>query len=179
LLANIDKIAKVKMVGFKGHRKRVSPDLMVKVNVCREYQAGADGGSPSFDEKVDVWVSPEGRKHAWASKLASVLKPIAIKALKAEGMFPTNEKGYRVAPECVGMVEIGQFTEQNSYSDDSYLAIRADTDRLARMVAGAVENVLPVSGGGVHGTYGYKGSGLKKGSDGEYVYHYSSFGIGD
>jgi hypothetical protein len=115
---------------------------------------------------VQVWVAKEGKSRPWMRKFVSVVKSSAMKAAKAD------KKGVQ------GLAEVGAYSEQNAWSDDSYLAIRADHDELAKLVLDAAKKALPVGGGGVPGSRGYRGSGAKGGS-GEYAYHWHSFGIGD
>jgi hypothetical protein len=83
-----------------------------------------------------------------------------------------------VDPESVGLAEIGIFHVQNSYSDDSYLAVRADSDAIAKLVIQAFKKVVRPGGGGVPGS-SYRAQGSVDGGSGAYTYHYHSFGIGD
>jgi hypothetical protein len=152
------------MVGFRFGKTRVSPEVVARVKVCEDYKSGTGKG------KVEVWISPAGKKNSWIAKLG--------KALQAPLAGALDTASYDLKGKCRGLVEIGQFSMQNSWSDDSYVAVRADTEEIARVVMETLKKVLPVSGGGVPGSTGYKGSGEQKQGDGEYVYHYSSFGIG-
>jgi hypothetical protein len=163
------------MVGFKYGNQRVSPEVVGRVRACFKYEPekkGKEGGA--FTATVEVWISPEGKKTDFMAKLAKALPPVLSAAMQKEGMYPAG----KMSPSCVGLAEIGTFHQQNSWSDDSYIAIRADTDEIAKIVGDVQKKVVPVGGGGVPGS-SYKGSGMQKQADGEYVYHHYSFGIGD
>lgn len=164
-------------INYQGRRR---PEMIARVRSCWEHVPAEKRGTGKgeFVPKIDVWFSSEGKKLKWALPFAKQVVPPLTDAMKKEGMFPT-EKGYRKDPSCAGLAELGTFNIQAAYSDDSYVAIRAETDEIAKIIIDAMQKALPVTGGGVPGTYGYKGSGPKQLSDGIWIYHWSSFGIGD
>lgn len=87
---------------------------------------------------------------------------------------------YAATKSLVGECMIAVAHEQNSWSDDSYLVAKSESNDLAAIVIAAIKKVVPVIGGGVPGSSSYRGSGIvKKEAPGEYSYHYGSFGIGD
>lgn len=127
--------------------------------------------------KATVTISPDGEVDVkvvasapWMSKLVSSIKNSVQK---------TFDIGQGDA--ICGVAYIGEFSQQNAWSDDAYIAVKSDNKRLAAGMIGAVKRNVPVGGGGVVGTYGYKGSGAVESAAGgtEYSYHYSSWGIGD
>lgn len=158
----------LKMIGFRAARS--SPTVIARVNACTKYEEG--GSKPD----IQVWISPAGKKLSWMPKLKAELERV----LGAE-MERTKGFAYQRGKEgdvCQGLAEIGDFSVQNSYSDDSYIAVRADIDGTAKAVLDAVKKVVKTGGGGVAGSR-YSASGAVAGGNGEYTYHYSSFGIGD
>lgn len=173
----MDKSANLAMVGFPARlSRRHHIDILARVSLCRDYTVG----SGKFEEAVKVWLSKEGMAAHWLKSGAfeRALRDDAIKAMTDEGMFPKDPKGYAMAPACIGLAEIGHWHEQNSWSDDSYLALRADTPEIALIIKKAIDRALPITGGGVVGARGYRGSGWT-GAGTEWAYHYNSFGIGD
>lgn len=99
--------------------------------------------------------------------------------ITADGDSPCRN-GYPVNPPYLGMVEIGIRYAQEAWSDDCFLCVRADNGEMIQFLRGFFEKNIPPIGGGVPGSYGYKGSGWKTPpTELTQIYHYSSYGIGD
>jgi len=78
------------------------------------------------------------------------------------------------------VAQVGWWTEQASYSDNSGYAVTATNPVFGQYIADFLPKFFPIGGGGVPGSYGYKGSGWTgTGSSNEWVWHNYSFGIGD
>lgn len=160
------------MVGFS-LAKRYKPEVLLRLKT--ELPMGS--GKEDSKGKVEVWVSPAGKKdNPWIGAFTKLAEKALPPLIEKEGHFPTKN-GYRIDPTMSGIVEIGGWNEQNSYSDDSYLAIRGDTPELTKAVMDILQKAVPVGGGGVAGS-SYKGAGASGGGT-EYSYHYHSYGIGD
>lgn len=174
------------MIGIKYQGSQRRPELVLRVRSCWSYDAEAEkttgsekGKKGEFLPKVDVWASAAGKKLKWATEFAKLVVPALADAVKKEGMFPTDPKGYRKELVCSGLAELGTFNIQNPYSDDAYVAIRAESDEIGKIILDALQKALPITGGGVPGSYGYKGHGAESAGNGVWIYHWSSFGIGD
>jgi len=163
------RLAETKMIGFRP-AGRSSVDVVARLEVRWE-RKGSD-----YEPSVQVVILKEGQapQFAWLKKLEAELGKTVISLLKKTGTYPSATE--REQPG-IGLVEIGAWGVQNAYSDDSYLGVRGDNDVVAKAVAEVIKKLVPVGGGGVPGS-SYRGTGLR-GSGGEYVYHYHSFGIGD
>ena len=156
------------MIGFQSLRNVTS---VLKVKSYWKYNTEL--------QKHEVCVTANATKETmWSHKLIPELMNAIGCSLEKEGMFP-RKNGYVCEPEFSGYIEIGEKNEQNSWSDDTYIAFRADTPGLLKIAAEALEKACPVNGGGVPGSSSYRGSGMKEPSGLEQVYHYSSYGIGD
>jgi len=177
-----EPLVEFKMIGFRAGAagRRHTPDVIARIKAHRKYVSGTGETRGKLVPTVEVWVSKDGKKAKWLASGAfhKALEPLILKAMEKEGAYP-KKGGYTVEPESVGLAEIGQFHVQNPYSDDAYLAVRADSDAIAKLVIEAFKKVVKPGGGGVVGSSSYKAHGTVEGGSGEYTYHYNSFGIGD
>lgn len=135
-----------------GYTLSRNTDLLAVVTVIAPYE-------------VNISVLDHHRE-AWLPKVLGVVEHSIRKAMAREG------------DALNGRIEIGTYGEQNSYSDDGFVAVWSDNARLAKGVIGVVDKYVPLSGGGVYGSH-YRGSGQIKGGGNQYSYHKSSYGIGD
>jgi len=116
----------------------------------------------------EIGVSVSGQHKVWLPKVLQVAEESIRKMI-----------GITVHPDVLdGKVEIGVYSTQEAWSDDSYIAVWSDNPKLAKGLIGIVAKYVPLTGGGVPGSY-YRGSGQISGKDNQYSFHYSSFGIGD
>lgn len=80
----------------------------------------------------------------------------------------------------VGHAELGDLHTQEAWSDDTYYVARTNHSWFAAILREAIAAVFPVTGGGVAGSEGYRGTGLLHSPNPyEVIYQQGSFGIGD
>jgi len=160
--------------GLKMHNFKTRPNATLLAII--EAQRTKDGG------EVNTMITSAGRKQKWMNSATREIERGLQKVLKEQ---PTKEYGFNEplpeGEEIAGVVQIGEYSVQNSWSDDGYIAVKASTPRAALGAIKVIKKYAGTTGGGVPGSSGYKGSGaISKGDvPTEYSYHYSSFGIGD
>jgi hypothetical protein len=170
LVAEIQKTASLKMVGVSRHTRGKKPDLLATITSCTKYDPAHKKSMPS----VEIMAKPDGAKQPWMRAFANKVRPLLEREI-AKQKYSTPQED-----TCVGVAEIGSYSTQESYSDDSYLIVRSDEPTLTRTIMKVLKEVRPTTGGGVPGSSGYRGSGVQKTSDSAVLlYNWSSFGIGD
>jgi len=127
---------------------------------------------------INVMLTSIGKRMSWMNRVTSAAEAGIRKSFDAALKKNKNEF-LRELHELTGEVEIGRFSKQEAWSDDGYIGVYSEKPRLAKGVINLIEKYVPTTGGGVPGTYGYRGSGRVEGGPKEYSYHESSFGIGD
>jgi len=169
LVAELQKTAGPKMVGVGRYTRGKKPELLATIVSCTKYDAKAAKSLPS----IEILAKPEGAKHTWMRAFANKARPLLEREIaKQKYSTPTEET-------CIGVAEIGSYSSQESWSDDSYFIVRSDEPRLAKIIVDVLQQVRPITGGGVPGS-SYRGRGAEKTSDpGVWIYNWSSYGIGD
>lgn len=203
----------IPMVGIRFHGTPVRPNLCVRLRVQVGYDKDKEGDAKWFPEveveyehqysTKDIYTGkPVEVRVGWLPKIIEAIKDHYAKStpMMEIGCYPHNKKvGDKVYYHnpYVGMVEIGVFTRQESYSDETYFVVRSDNVEMNKPIAECLAIAIPAGGGGVQGS-SYKARGeieegysyQKNPNDyrSEYVnvpyagyvfYHQCSFGIGD
>lgn len=80
-----------------------------------------------------------------------------------------------------GGIEVATWSHHAAWSNESGLTIwnKGLSEKHWEMVLDRIEEHFPITGGGVPGSYGYKGSGWHVKNDKLAIWHNDSFGIGD
>jgi len=138
----------------------ISPTLLAVVRFCWDEMG---------QNQVKVLMTPMGQKTPWLRKLDPTLKLVVVPILREAMKFPETDD------QCLDLAEIGVFEK----GPDKFIALRAESQGLAIILMKVISRLCPITGGGVSGTYGYRGTGWSKASPIEWTYHWSSFGIGD
>ena len=169
LIAELQKTAAPKMVGVGRYTRGAKPELLATIVSCTKYDSAAKKMLPS----IEIMAKPAGAKQSWMRQFANKARPLLDREIAKQKYGTPQEE------TCVGVAEIGAYSTQESWSDDSYLIVRSDEPRLAKIIMGVLQQVRPISGGGVPGS-SYSGRGAEKTSDpGVWLYNWSSYGIGD
>ena len=121
------------------------------------------------NDQVNPAVAPEWNKAnvAFMYKTMKVLVA-AVKKAKAPAGIASGATAI-----------LGTWSYQGAWSDDSGLVVTSDDPVFGAFIAEFLPKMFPISGGGVPGSTSYRGSGWQARGPREWVWHRSSFGIGD
>jgi len=162
------KEAKMKLpVKYQGARNNVLL-LTISVNELYEIEITAKR------DQVDPSRAPDYEKKYISAQVAK-LKALA-RAWRSHSIPTSRSLGIGKVPP---VAQLARWSQQASWSDDAGWVLVSNDPKFGAYLASFLPMYFPIRGGGVPGSTSYKGTGWAVKGPQEWVWHESSYGIGD
>ncbi len=132
--------------------------------------------------EINIAIRMSGKKRKWMSKFKHLVEQSLDKTFKRYDNIDDPEELKKEMGKdgdtLSGTVYISDRSRHEAWSDNADIIIKSENPRLIKGIAAVIEKVVETHSGGVPGS-SYRASGWIKETPTEYIYNYSSFGIGD
>jgi hypothetical protein len=164
-------------VALRMNNFKTDPKAELLAVIEASYNTGGMGRPQ--DMEIESMITAAGKKQDWMRRAVAMAEKSLAEVMKSQ--IESGRQIYELDDDVAGVIQIGRMGVQESFSNDSYFVVKADTPRAAKGMIKVIVKLAGTTGGGVPGSYGYSGSGsIKQGkTPNEWTYHYSSYGIGD
>ena len=120
------------------------------------------------------------------------IEGVSVTAKRDQVQHPEAFKKYKLLSDAIkkmgdaatgigegAVAQFGTWFDQSPYSDNSGVVVSTNDVALGKLFEVVIPKLFPITGGGVAGARGYRGSGWVSRGPNEWVWEDSSFGIGD